>query len=105
MSRHHSSHPLLHRRAGTILVYIIPLTPDRIDIEQPRRAGVDAGINVFASVDAAKGNGAEWTETTLDKGKTVTINSGRDMVLNGDQNVTQYVHLTFIRPNILMNGD
>ncbi|MWL80978.1 hypothetical protein GQM10_27665, partial [Escherichia coli] len=82
MSRHHSSHPLLHRRAGTILVYIIPLTPDRIDIEQPRRAGVGAGINVFASVNAAKGNGAEWTETTLDKGKTVTINSGRDMVLN-----------------------
>ena len=50
-------------------------------------------------------DGTEWTETTTDSGKTVTINSGRDMVLNGDQNVTQYVHLTFIRPNILMNGD
>ncbi|EFM5530331.1 Contact-dependent inhibitor A, partial [Escherichia coli] len=44
---------------------------------------------VFASVNAAKGsekgNGTEWTETTTDSGKTVTINSGRDTVLNGAQ--------------------
>ncbi|EKC6277905.1 hemagglutinin repeat-containing protein, partial [Escherichia coli] len=43
----------------------------------------------FASVNAAKGrekgNGTEWTETTTDSGKTVTINSGRDTVLNGAQ--------------------
>ncbi|HAI8147385.1 TPA: Contact-dependent inhibitor A, partial [Escherichia coli] len=48
-----------------------------------------AGISVFASVNAAKGsekgNGTEWTETTTDSGKTVTINSGRDTVLNGAQ--------------------
>ncbi|EIJ4928319.1 VENN motif pre-toxin domain-containing protein, partial [Escherichia coli] len=30
-------------------------------------------------------NGTEWTETTTDSGKTVTINSGRDTVLNGAQ--------------------
>ncbi|EMY3568893.1 TPA: hemagglutinin repeat-containing protein, partial [Escherichia coli] len=47
------------------------------------------GISVFAGVNAAKGsekgNGTEWTETTTDSGKTVTINSGRDTVLNGAQ--------------------
>ncbi|HCQ1637604.1 TPA: hemagglutinin repeat-containing protein [Escherichia coli] len=46
-------------------------------------------MSVFASVNAAKGsekgNGTEWTETTTDSGKTVTINSGRDTVLNGAQ--------------------
>ncbi|HAW1214760.1 TPA: filamentous hemagglutinin N-terminal domain-containing protein [Escherichia coli] len=50
---------------------------------------IGAGISVFASVNAAKGsekgNGTEWTETTIDSGKTVTINSGRDTVLNGAQ--------------------
>ncbi|MDK6905592.1 hemagglutinin repeat-containing protein, partial [Escherichia coli] len=43
--------------------------------------GNGAGISVFAGVNAAKGsekgNGTEWTETTTDSGKTVTINSGR----------------------------
>ncbi|WP_228084739.1 hemagglutinin repeat-containing protein, partial [Shigella flexneri] len=51
--------------------------------------GNGAGISVFASVNAAKGsekgNGTEWTEATIDSGKTVTINSGRDTVLNGAQ--------------------
>ncbi|EFI1316652.1 filamentous hemagglutinin N-terminal domain-containing protein [Escherichia coli] len=51
--------------------------------------GNGAGISVFASVNAAKGsekgNGTEWTEITIDSGKTVTINSGRDTVLNGAQ--------------------
>ena len=51
--------------------------------------GNGAGISVFAGVNAAKGsekgNGTEWTETTIDSGKTVTINSGRDTVLNGAQ--------------------
>ncbi|EQN82253.1 filamentous hemagglutinin [Escherichia coli HVH 21 (4-4517873)] len=50
---------------------------------------IGAGISVFAGVNAAKGsekgNGTEWTETTTDSGKTVTINSGRDTVLNGAQ--------------------
>ncbi|EQA5827572.1 contact-dependent inhibition toxin CdiA, partial [Escherichia coli] len=52
-------------------------------------AGKGAGISAFASVNAAKGrekgNGTEWTEATIDSGKTVTINSGRDTVLNGAQ--------------------
>lgn len=51
--------------------------------------GNGAGISVFAGVNAAKGsekgNGTEWTEATTDSGKTVTINSGRDTVLNGAQ--------------------
>ncbi|HCQ4277184.1 hemagglutinin repeat-containing protein [Escherichia coli] len=51
--------------------------------------GNGAGISVFAGVNAAKGsekgNGTEWTEATIDSGKTVTINSGRDTVLNGAQ--------------------
>ncbi|HIB9769136.1 TPA: contact-dependent inhibition effector tRNA nuclease [Escherichia coli] len=51
--------------------------------------GNGAGISVFAGVNAAKGsekgNGTEWTETTTGSGKTVTINSGRDTVLNGAQ--------------------
>lgn len=51
--------------------------------------GNGAGISIFANVNASKGNekgnGTEWTETTIDSGKTVTINSGRDTVLNGAQ--------------------
>jgi filamentous hemagglutinin len=51
--------------------------------------GNGAGISVFANVNAAKGkdkgNGTDWTETTLDSGKTVTIKSGNDTVLNGAQ--------------------
>ena len=52
-------------------------------------AGKGAGISVFANVNAAsgkdKGNGTDWTETTIDSGKTVTLTSGRDTVLNGAQ--------------------
>ncbi|HBU9820902.1 TPA: hemagglutinin repeat-containing protein, partial [Escherichia coli] len=40
---------------------------------------------VNAAKGSEKGNGTEWTETTTDSGKTVTINSGRDTVLNGAQ--------------------
>lgn len=47
------------------------------------------GISVFANANSAhgkdKGNGTDWTETTIDSGKTVTINSGHDTVLNGAQ--------------------
>jgi filamentous hemagglutinin len=54
-----------------------------------RCRGNGAGISVFANVNAAKGkdkgNGTDWTETTLDSGKTVTIKSGNDTVLNGAQ--------------------
>ncbi|WP_202308664.1 hemagglutinin repeat-containing protein, partial [Dryocola clanedunensis] len=49
--------------------------------------GNGAGISIFANVNAAKGkdkgNGTDWTETTIDSGNTVTINSGRDAVLDG----------------------
>ncbi len=52
-------------------------------------AGKGAGISVFANVNAAKGkdkgNGTDWTETTIDSGNTVTIKSGNDTVLNGAQ--------------------
>ena len=52
-------------------------------------AGKGAGISVFANINAAKGkdkgNGTDWTETTVDSGKTVTIKSGNDTVLNGAQ--------------------
>ncbi|HDP0318175.1 TPA: hemagglutinin repeat-containing protein [Salmonella enterica subsp. enterica serovar Concord] len=52
-------------------------------------AGKGAGISVFANVNAAKGkdkgNGTDWTETTIDSGKTVTIKTGNDTVLNGAQ--------------------
>lgn len=51
--------------------------------------GNSAGISVFASVNAAhgrdKGNGTGWTETTLDSGKTVTLKSGHDTLLDGAQ--------------------
>ncbi|ECT8453106.1 filamentous hemagglutinin N-terminal domain-containing protein [Salmonella enterica subsp. enterica serovar Thompson] len=52
-------------------------------------AGKGAGISVFANVNVAKGkdngNGTDWTETTIDSGKTVTIRSGNDTMLNGAQ--------------------
>lgn len=48
-----------------------------------------AGLSVFANVNAAngkdKGNGTNWTETTLDSGGTVSLTSGRDAILNGAQ--------------------
>ncbi|WP_237729606.1 hemagglutinin repeat-containing protein [Lelliottia amnigena] len=47
------------------------------------------GISVFANANSAhgkdKGNGTDWTETTIDSGKIVTINSGHDTVLDGAQ--------------------
>lgn len=52
-------------------------------------AGKGVGISVFANVNVAKGkdngNGTDWTETTIDSGKTVTIRSGNDTMLNGAQ--------------------
>lgn len=48
-----------------------------------------AGLSVFASVNGAKGNekgdGTEWTETTVDSGGTTTLSSGRDTTLTGAQ--------------------
>ncbi|MGB9096918.1 MAG: hemagglutinin repeat-containing protein [Erwinia sp.] len=48
-----------------------------------------AGISIFASINGAKGkengSGTRWTETTLDSGGKVTLNSGRDTTLNGAQ--------------------
>ncbi|MCD1125589.1 hemagglutinin repeat-containing protein, partial [Jinshanibacter sp. LJY008] len=46
-----------------------------------------AGLSIFAGVNSSKGkekgNGTEWTETTVDSGKSLTITSGRDTTLNG----------------------
>ena len=51
--------------------------------------GNGAGISVFANVNAAhgkdKGNGTDWTETTIDSGKNVILRSGHDTVLDGAQ--------------------
>ncbi|HCR1927101.1 TPA: hemagglutinin repeat-containing protein [Enterobacter roggenkampii] len=51
--------------------------------------GNGAGISVFANVNAAhgkdKGNGTDWTETTIDSGKNVILKSGHDTVLDGAQ--------------------
>ena len=48
-----------------------------------------AGVSIFASVNGAKGkesgNGTHWSETTLDSGGNVLLNSGRDATLNGAQ--------------------
>jgi filamentous hemagglutinin len=50
---------------------------------------VAGGISVFANGNSAhgkdKGNGTDWTETTIDSGKTVSIKSGNDTVLDGAQ--------------------
>ncbi|WP_025121277.1 MULTISPECIES: hemagglutinin repeat-containing protein [unclassified Serratia (in: enterobacteria)] len=51
--------------------------------------GKDTGIKVFANVNAGKGSekgtGTQWTETTIDSGKTLAMNSGRDTTLAGAQ--------------------
>ncbi|NBJ32318.1 filamentous hemagglutinin N-terminal domain-containing protein [Serratia fonticola] len=51
--------------------------------------GKDSGIKVFANVNAGKGSekgtGTQWTETTIDSGKTLAMNSGRDTTLAGAQ--------------------
>ncbi|MDZ7322635.1 hemagglutinin repeat-containing protein [Kosakonia sacchari] len=48
-----------------------------------------AGLSVFANVNAAKGNekgdGTNWTETTLDSGGKVSLRSGQDASLIGAQ--------------------
>lgn len=47
------------------------------------------GLTISASMNAAsgseKGNGTSWNETTLDAGKQVSLNSGRDTSLIGAQ--------------------
>ncbi|EPN1696423.1 hemagglutinin repeat-containing protein [Cronobacter malonaticus] len=48
-----------------------------------------AGLSVFANVNAAKGkekgDGTDWTETTLDSGGKVSLHSGQDALLTGAQ--------------------
>ncbi|GAB2932809.1 hypothetical protein GCM10011328_34940 [Hafnia psychrotolerans] len=48
-----------------------------------------AGLSIFASVNGAKGNdkgnGTNWSETTLDSGGNVILSSGRDTSLSGAQ--------------------
>jgi len=47
------------------------------------------GLSIFASGNAAKGNekgnGTQWSETTVDSGGTVAMTSGRDTTLTGAQ--------------------
>ena len=48
-----------------------------------------ANMSIFANVNGAKGKengeGTHWSETTLDSGGNVTLNSGRDLTLTGAQ--------------------
>ena len=52
-------------------------------------AGQKTGFSIFANVNGAKGkengDGTRWSETTLDSGGNVALNSGRDATLNGAQ--------------------
>jgi len=48
-------------------------------------AGISASANANKGSGKENGNGTQWTETTVDSGKTVTLNSGRDTTLNGAQ--------------------
>ncbi|QVB77104.1 hemagglutinin repeat-containing protein [Salmonella enterica] len=48
-------------------------------------AGISASANANKGSGKESGNGTQWTETTVDSGKTVTLNSGRDTILNGAQ--------------------
>lgn len=51
--------------------------------------GTEAGLSVFASGNSSsgreKGNGTTWTETTLNAGNSIQLQSGRDSVLQGAQ--------------------
>ncbi|MFZ1874793.1 MAG: hemagglutinin repeat-containing protein, partial [Chania sp.] len=48
-------------------------------------AGVAVSANANKSQGSEKGNGTQWTETTLDSGGKVNITSGRDTTLTGAQ--------------------
>ena len=52
-------------------------------------AGQKTGFSIFANVNGARGkengDGTHWSETTLDSGGNVALNSGRDATLNGAQ--------------------
>lgn len=51
--------------------------------------GQNTGFVITANANKAqgndKGNGTQWTETTLDSGKSLTLQSGRDTTLQGAQ--------------------
>ncbi|WP_208951254.1 hemagglutinin repeat-containing protein, partial [Rahnella sp. ChDrAdgB13] len=51
--------------------------------------GQNTGFAITANANKAqgndKGNGTQWTETTLDSGKSLTLQSGRDTTLQGAQ--------------------
>ena len=48
-------------------------------------AGISASANANKGSGKESGNGTQWTETTVDSGKTITLNSGRDTTLSGAQ--------------------
>ncbi|AIN19091.1 hemagluttinin repeat family protein [Yersinia rochesterensis] len=51
--------------------------------------GASSGLSIFANANKGQGNehgnGTTWTETTLDSGGTLSLNSGRDTSLIGAQ--------------------
>ncbi|WIE49868.1 hemagglutinin repeat-containing protein [Pseudomonas sp. GM17] len=54
-----------------------------------------AGLSIFANANSGvgkeKGNGTTWTETTVNAGNQLTLNSGRDTTLEGAQANAQKV--------------
>ncbi|MHA6129916.1 hemagglutinin repeat-containing protein [Pseudomonas fluorescens group sp. PF-1] len=54
-----------------------------------------AGLSIFANANSGtgkeKGNGTVWTETTVNAGNQLTLNSGRDTTLEGAQASAQKV--------------
>ncbi|MEN3755061.1 hemagglutinin repeat-containing protein [Mangrovibacter sp. SLW1] len=51
----------------------------------PKGAGFTISASMNAAKGSAKGNGTSWNETTLDAGQEISLNSGRDTLLQGAQ--------------------
>ncbi|WP_221810515.1 hemagglutinin repeat-containing protein [Enterobacillus tribolii] len=56
-----------------------------VDVSFGKETNVAVSANANKSKGSEKGNGTQWTETTVDSGKTVSIISGRDTTLAGAQ--------------------
>nr|WP_221810626.1 hemagglutinin repeat-containing protein [Enterobacillus tribolii] len=56
-----------------------------VDVSFGQETNVAVSANANKSKGSEKGNGTQWTETTVDSGKTVSIISGRDTTLAGAQ--------------------
>ncbi|WP_198555889.1 hemagglutinin repeat-containing protein, partial [Rahnella sp. AA] len=66
-----------------------------VDVSLGKNTGFAITANANKAQGADKGNGTQWAETTLDSGKSLTLQSGRDTTLQGAQvsaeNVTAQV--------------